>query len=72
MLKRQDYPLDYSQWMSELQNVQESCPMVYTDPANNGISAQRAIETLCKITKGNAVVSTGVGQHQMWSAQWYK
>ena len=30
------------------------------------------LQTLCEETKGEAIITTGVGQHQMWAAQWYK
>jgi acetolactate synthase-1/2/3 large subunit len=36
------------------------------------ILPQMAIETLYEMTKGEALITTGVGQHQMWSAQFYK
>jgi len=39
---------------------------------NDVILAQMAIETLYEMTQGEAIITTGVGQHQMWSAQFYK
>jgi len=39
---------------------------------NEVILPQMVIEMLCELTKGEAYITTGVGQHQMWSAQWYK
>jgi acetolactate synthase I/II/III large subunit len=36
------------------------------------ILPQMAIEMLYELTKGEAIITTGVGQHQMWSGQWYK
>ncbi len=36
------------------------------------ILPQMVIEMLYELTKGDAIITTGVGQHQMWSAQWYK
>jgi len=39
---------------------------------NDVILAQMAIETLYEMTKGEAIITTGVGQHQMWTAQFYK
>jgi acetolactate synthase-1/2/3 large subunit len=39
---------------------------------NEVILAQMAIETLYEMTQGEALITTGVGQHQMWSAQFYK
>lgn len=42
------------------------------DKEEEVILPQMAIETLYEITKGEAIIATGVGQHQMWSAQYYK
>jgi len=39
---------------------------------NEVILPQMVIEMLYELTKGDAYITTGVGQHQMWSAQWYK
>jgi acetolactate synthase-1/2/3 large subunit len=42
------------------------------DREDEVILPQMAIETLYEISKGEAIIATGVGQHQMWSAQYYK
>jgi acetolactate synthase-1/2/3 large subunit len=39
---------------------------------NEVILPQMVIEVLYELTKGEAIITTGVGQHQMWSAQYYK
>jgi acetolactate synthase-1/2/3 large subunit len=39
---------------------------------NEIIIPQLVIETLYEMTKGDAIITTGVGQHQMWAGQWYK
>jgi acetolactate synthase-1/2/3 large subunit len=39
---------------------------------NEVILSQMAIETLWELTKGEAIITTGVGQHQMWTGQFYK
>ena len=36
------------------------------------ILPQMAIEVLCELSKGEAIITTGVGQHQMWAGQYYK
>ena len=63
----------YAPWRDRIEEVRLSRPTGY-DPmsANGRILPQHALEVLRECTGGNAVVSTGVGQHQMWAAQWYK
>jgi acetolactate synthase I/II/III large subunit len=39
---------------------------------NEVILQQMVVETLYELTKGEAYITTGVGQHQMWAGQWYK
>lgn len=67
-------PLDrsgYADWVSEVMAVKESNPLAYP-LRDDAIMPQWAIEVLYEETKGDAVVTTGVGQHQMWAAQYYK
>jgi acetolactate synthase I/II/III large subunit len=42
------------------------------DQTSQAIKPQQIIEELCRQTKGQAIITTGVGQHQMWTAQFYK
>lgn len=58
-------------WKKTLQAWQEEKPLVY-DTASNLILPQAVIETISEITKGEAIIVTDVGQHQMWTAQFYK
>ena len=46
-------------------------PLTY-DTNSPKIKPQYVIEQLCRQTKGDAVITTGVGQHQMWAAQFYR
>jgi acetolactate synthase-1/2/3 large subunit len=63
-------PGDYSTWHTELETWRNKHPMKFRDTEDK-ILPQFAIDLLYKMTKGQAVISTGVGQHQMWSAQYY-
>lgn len=61
----------HDEWLTEIRNWKEEYPMRY-EKSNDEINAQYLIETISKITDGNAVICTDVGQHQMWTAQYYK
>ena len=61
---------DISEWINTIQKWKEEHPFSYE--ASEHITQQEAIETLYQETKGDAIISTGVGQHQMWAAQYFK
>jgi len=63
--------LDFEAWRQEL-NVQKLKFPLGFKTFEDAISPQYAIQVLDELTNGDAIVSTGVGQHQMWSAQFYK
>lgn len=71
LIKQQEVDLDFRQWREEIDGTKEEFPMKYPED-DERIVPQYAIQTLHEVTEGKAVVATGVGQHQMWSAQWYK
>jgi acetolactate synthase-1/2/3 large subunit len=71
MIKEQKVTLDYSAWRAELKGVKTKFPMRYPETQGEIIQPQYAIEVLHEVTKGNAIITTGVGQHQMFAAQWY-
>lgn len=58
------------EWLSYLSELKRSHP--YPQPNVKGISPQFAIAALSEVTNGDAIVSLGVGQHQMWAMQHYK
>ncbi len=47
-------------------------PFFYDKKKSKHILPQQAIETLCEETKGDAIITTGVSQHQMWTPQFYR
>ena len=57
------------EWMDEIKKLMEANPMSY-DMKN--LTGPAIINKIYEITKGNAIISTDVGQHQMWAAQYYK
>lgn len=62
--------LDTKDWLNELKEYKKEYPLVYKNEGK--LKAQLVIETLYRLSKGKAIVSTDVGQHQMWAAQFFK
>ncbi|KDP22613.1 hypothetical protein JCGZ_26444 [Jatropha curcas] len=63
--------LDFHAWREELNEQKAKYPLSFKT-FGDAIPPQYAIQVLDELTDGNAIISTGVGQHQMWSAQFYK
>ncbi|CAA0806928.1 Acetolactate synthase- chloroplastic [Striga hermonthica] len=61
----------FSVWREELKEQKKKFPLSFKT-FEDAIPPQYAIQTLDELTGGNAIISTGVGQHQMWAAQFYK
>jgi len=62
-------PIDTKEWLQELNYLRKQFPLKYS--CENGVTAQQVIDALYQVTKGKAIVTTDVGQHQMWAAQFY-
>nr|WP_236838837.1 biosynthetic-type acetolactate synthase large subunit [Caldalkalibacillus salinus] len=60
-----------SEWMKQLNKWQETYPLWYEDDEAT-LKPQKVLETFSELTDGEAIVTTDVGQHQMWVAQYYQ
>jgi len=63
-------PLETKEWLQELDFYRKQYPLSYD--STKGLTPQHIIDEVYKLSKGRAIVSTYVGQNQMWSAQFYK
>ncbi|MCA0983759.1 biosynthetic-type acetolactate synthase large subunit [Halobacillus yeomjeoni] len=61
---------DYHEWMERLQNNKKEYPLWHEQPEKD-IVPQWLMQKVYEYTKGEAIVTTDVGQHQMWAAQYY-
>lgn len=60
---------DYAEWMETIAGWKRDYPLSYE--VKDTVQPQFVVETLCRLTDGEAIVVPGVGQHQMWAAQFY-
>jgi len=58
-------------WWQRIAGWQEKHPLGYEDSSDGEIKPQYMVQAMFEATNGNAIVTSDVGQHQMWAAQWY-
>ncbi|HTP41608.1 MAG TPA: biosynthetic-type acetolactate synthase large subunit [Nitrospiria bacterium] len=58
-------------WIDQIEHWRREHPLAYA-PSDRIIKPQFVIEKVSELTRGDAVIATDVGQHQMWTAQFYK
>ena len=88
LIEKNPIQAKFDPWHGQIAKWKEKAPFAYSvteEVANSDhmkdhlsgkedqvILPQQAIDALYELSKGDAIITTGVGQHQMWSAQWYK
>ena len=63
---------DYSSWWERLNSLQEQYPLGFDEPDDGLLSPQWVIQKIGEMSGPEAIYAAGVGQHQMWSAQFIK
>jgi acetolactate synthase-1/2/3 large subunit len=59
------------EWWRKIEDWREQHPLAYDAGDGEEIKPQRMVEAMYKATEGDAIVTSDVGQHQMWAAQYY-
>jgi acetolactate synthase-1/2/3 large subunit len=88
MLAKRPLDKKHEPWLAQIDEWKKKAPFAYsitseiansdhmkdhlTGHENEVILQQMVVEALYELTKGEAYITTGVGQHQMWAGQWYK
>ena len=59
---------NHTEWVNYIKELKEKYPLRYDD---NGLNCPYIMEQIDQVTKGQAIITTDVGQHQMWASQFY-
>lgn len=61
---------DTQEWLKDVEGFKKKYPLRYKEGGR--LKPQYVVEQICEATRGEAVITTEVGQNQMWAAQWYQ
>ncbi|MDO8212885.1 biosynthetic-type acetolactate synthase large subunit [Conexibacter sp. CPCC 206217] len=59
------------EWWTRIDGWRRQYPLTYEDSADTEITPQRGVQAILEATGGEAIITSDVGQHQMWTAQYY-
>ena len=71
LIKQEGKPAQCVEWVAQINDWKQKYPLRYDREKVGVLKPQKVIELLHELTNGDAIVVTDVGQHQMWSAQYY-
>jgi len=63
---------DLKEWHETIERWKDEYPLCYPGSTEGRIPPQHVIEKISELTNGEAIITTEVGQHQMWTSQYYK
>ena len=70
---QRDWRRDLEEWYGQIAEWQRDHPLTYHQAPEGEIKPQFAIDQICRLTEEqDPIIATGVGQHQMWAAQYYR
>ena len=69
--EKKDWKKEHHEWLNQIKEWKNTHPLSYKQ-GKNVIKPQYVIEQIHEVTKGEAIITTEVGQNQMWTAQFYK
>lgn len=64
-------PVKHTEWLEKIAEWKKTYPLCQVSEDENDVLPQEVLETLHDLTNGEAIISTEVGQHQMWAAEFY-